>query len=287
VTALFRRVVNITVAPKTESAGGALAAIESTLGFELSNLDCQFQVKKSLKLEPNTCELKIFNLTQETRRTLETPKKLIVRLDAGYPDAVAQLYLGEVRSAHSHREGSDIITEISTGDSEKELATARINMSIGPKVSASVALMAICRELKVGIGNANVMAAKLQSKGVVFFGPGTVISGSAKRALVDFCRSADLECSIQDGVIQILDLGKALQDKAVYLSPETGLVGSPTIDNKGIVSVTAFIQPDLRPGRKIQIAAESVKGGFRIQDVEYTGDTAGNEWYAKMSAKAY
>lgn len=286
-TALFRRVVNITVAPKTEGAGGALASIESTLGFELSALDCVFSVKKNLKPEPNTCEIKIYNLTQEARRTLETPKKLIVRLDAGYPGAVAQLYMGEVRSAHSHREGSDIVTELSTGDSEKELATARINMSIGPKVPAGVALTAICRELKVGIGNANAMAAKLQAKGVVFFGAGTVVTGSAKRALIDFCRSADLEWSIQDGVLQILDRGKAMQDKAVYLSPSTGLIGSPTIDNKGLVSVTALIQPDLRPGRKIQIDAESVKGGFRIQDVEYTGDTAGNEWYAKLQAKTY
>lgn len=286
-TALFRRVVNVTVAPKSDNAGGALGAIESTLGFELSNLDCVFRVKKSLKLEPNTCELRIYNLAAETRRTLETPKKLVLRLDAGYPDAVAQLYLGEVRSAHSNREGEDIITEISTGDSEKELATSRINFTVGPKVSASVALLAICRELKVGIGNANQMAAQLQAKGVAFFGPGTVISGNAKQALIDFCRSADLECSIQDGVLQILDRGKALEDQAVYLSPETGLIGSPTIDNKGIVSATALIQPDLRPGRKIQIAAESVKGGFRLQECEYTGDTAGNEWFCKMSAKAY
>lgn len=284
-TALFRRVVNVTVAPT--GSEGALGAIESTLGFELSNLDCAFQAKKSLKLEPNTCELKLYNLSQETRRTLETPKKLMLRLDAGYPDAVAQLFLGEVRSAHSHRENADIVTEISTGDSAKELATARIHMSVGPKVPASVALLAICRELKVGMGNAAVMAAKLQAKGVVFFGSGTVITGSARRALQDFCRSADLECSIQDGVLQILDRGKALESKAVYLSPGTGLVGSPTIDNKGIVSVTAFIQPDLRPGRKIQIDAESVKGGFRIQECEFLGDTAGNEWYCKMSAKAY
>lgn len=284
-TALFRRVVNITVAPT--GSGGALGAIESTLGFELSNLDCVFSAKKSLKPEPNTCELKIYNLARETRRTLETPKKLLLRLDAGYVGAVAQLYMGEVRSAHSYREGPEIVTEISTGDSEKQLGTSRINFSIGPKVPAATALLAICRELKVGMGNANQIAAKLQAKGVVFFGAGTVITGNAARAMTDFCRSADLEWSVQDGVLQILDRGKALQDKAVYLSPKTGLVGSPTVDNKGIVSVTAFIQPDLRPGRKIQIDAESVKGGFRIQDCEYTGDTAGNDWYVKMAAKAY
>ncbi len=284
----FRRVVNIAVAPKTEGAAGALAAIESSMGFEISNLDCTFQVKKNLKAEPNTCELKVFNLAEETRRTLETPKKLTLRLEAGYPDLVAQLFLGEVRSAHSHREGENIITEISTGDSEKELASSRLALSIGPKVPAQVALMAIARSFKgVGIGNVGAASAKLAAKGSAFFGPGSALYGNSRQMLTDFCRSADLEWSIQDGMLQILDRAKALADKAVYLSAETGLVGSPTVDHKGIVSATAFIQPDLRPGRKVQFDTLSFKGGYRIEDCEYTGDTNGNDWYCKFQARKY
>lgn len=286
-TALFGRVVNLVVAPKTDAAGGALAAIESTLGFEISNLDCVFKVKKNLKPEPNTCELKVFNLQQSTRKTLETAKKLVLQLEAGYPGAVAQLFFGEVRSAHSHREGADIVTEISTGDSEKELSTSRIALSVGPNVPAGTALTAIARALKVGLGNVDKAAAKLSSTGKTLFGPGSAVYGNAAQALTDICRSADLEWSIQDGILQILDRGKALEDSAVYLSPDTGLLGSPTIDNKGIVTVNALIQPDLRPGRKISLDSESLKGGYRIQEVEYTGDTAGAEWTAKLSVKSY
>jgi len=286
-TALFRRVVSITVAPKTEGAGGALATIESSMGFDLSNIDAVFRVKKSLKPEPNTCELKLFNLAQETRRILQAPKKLVLRLEAGYPDALAQIFLGEVRSAHSHREGPDIITECSCGDSEKELAGARVNLSIGPKVPAHVAMMAIVRELGVGEGNAAVMASKLAAKGVAFYGKGIALYGNAARRMTDFCNSADLEWSVNDGVLQILDRGKALEDKAVLLSPSTGLIGAPTIDHKGIATVTALIQPDLRPGRKIALESAELNGGFRIQDCEYSGDTRGQEWYVKMSCKAY
>lgn len=286
-TQLFRRVVNIVVAPKTEGAAGALAAIEGAMGFELSNLDCAFQVKKNLKPEPNTCELKVYNLSRDTRRVLEISKKLVLRLEAGYPDAVAQLFLGEVRSAHTHREGADLVTEISTGDSEKELQKARIQLSVGPKVPAQVALTAIARTLGVGLGNVAPAAAKLAAKGKTIFGPGTVIQGSAAQALTDFCRSADLEWSIQDGVLQILDRAKALDDKAVLLSPDTGLIGSPTVDNKGVLQVTALIQPDLRPGRKIDLRSESFKGGYRIEECEYTGDTSGADWSVKMSCKKY
>lgn len=287
-TTLFRRVVNVAVAPKTDGAAGALAAIEGTMGFEVSNLDCVFKVKKNLKPEPNTCELKLYNLAGPTRRVLEGAKKLTLRLEAGYVGAVCQLFLGEVRSARTSREGPDIITEVSTGDSEKEIQESRINMSIGPKVPASVALESIARALKVGLGNVPVAAAKLAAKGVTPFGPGTVISDNAARALTDYCRSADLEWSIQDGVLQILDRAKALDSMAVFLSADTGLIGSPTIDNKGLVTATALIQPDLIPGRKVVLNTIAHKGdGYRIEECEYTGDTAGNDWQVKMSLRKY
>lgn len=286
-SALFDRVVNLTIAPTTEGATGALAAIESTLGIELSNLDCAFVVKKNLKPEPNTAEIKVYNLSQSTRRTLENAKKLYVRLEAGYPGRVAQLFLGEVRSAHSHREGTDIITEISTGDGEKEIAASRINVTLGPKVPAATALTAIAQALNVGLGNVPVAATKLAATGQTFFGPGTAISGNAARMLTDFCRSADLEWSIQDGVLQILERGQALDEKVVELSPESGLLGSPTIDLKKIVTVNALIQPDLLPGKKISLVSESLRGGYLIQEVQYTGDTAGNDWNAKLSCKAF
>lgn len=284
---LFKRLVNVTLAPR--GGTGVLAAIEGQLGVELSALDCTFQVKKSLKPEPNTCELRLFNLAESTRRLLETPKKLALRLEAGYPGAVAQLYLGEVRSAYSFREGPDIVTECSTGDSEKELQAAHIALSVGPKVPASQALNAIAGALKVGTGNVNIMTAKLAAKGVVLFGPGTAIFGSARRALQDICDSADLEWSIQDGVLQILDRGKALEDRAVLLSADSGLLGSPTIDNKGLLQAAALIQPDLRPGRKVAFDTLSFKSnqGYRIEECEYSGDTRGTDWTVKFHAKKY
>ena len=72
---LFRRVVNIALAPKTAGAAGGLLAIESGLGIQLSGLDCVFHVKKNVKPEPNTAELKIYNLSKETRSLLSTQLK--------------------------------------------------------------------------------------------------------------------------------------------------------------------------------------------------------------------
>lgn len=285
-TALFRRVVNVTVAPT--GSGGTLGVIEKEMGFDLSNLDCVFRAKKSLKAEPNTCQIKIYGLSRETRRVLETPKKLVLRLEAGYPDAVAQIFLGEVRSAHSYREGAEMVTEIDTGDSERDLQSTRLSLSIGAKVPTSIALMQIAKSFKnVGLGNVAIVAGNLAVKGSVVFGKGTALSGPSERLMTDICRSADLEWSIQDGVFQVLDRGKALNTKAVRLAPDTGLVGSPTVDHKGIVSATALIQPDLRPGQKVEFDSISFKGGYRIEHCEYSGDVSGTDWYVRISCRKY
>lgn len=286
---LFRRVVNVVVGPKTQGASTALSAIEQGNAVDVSALDCTFRVRKNLKQEPNKCELDIYNLSDSSRRLLETPNKLVLRLEAGYPDAISQLYLGEVRAAQSIKDGPDIITHIESGDSEKEMQSAHINLSIGPKVPADVALTAIARSLGVGLGNVQKAAAKLRSKGSAPFGQGSLVFGSATRALDDFCRSADLEWSVQDGVLQILDRGKALEGSAVLLSPSTGLVGSPSVDHKGVVSFTALIQPDLHPGKKVTFDSQSVKAGqgYRIQECEYSGDSSGSEWYVSGKAVKY
>lgn len=273
---LFRRVVNVRVAPSG-----------SVKGFDLSDLDCSFHVKKTLKREPNTCELEIRGLARETRKVLETSSKLVLLLEAGYEDAVSQLFLGEIRAAESRREDMDIVTRISTGDSEEEMRKARLSLTVGPKAPVGDVLRAIASTLGVGLGNVESVATRLSAGGKAFFGQGTALSGKSGRLLDDFCRSADLEWSIQDGVLQILSRGKALDDKAVLLSPSTGLIGSPSIDAKGVLSVTALIQPDLRPGRKIVLESEFLRGGYVIQEVEYVGDTAGTEWYAECTCKAY
>lgn len=293
---LFGRKFSLTVAPVGST--GVSGAIESTLGFEVSNLRCVFKVKKNLKPDPNTCEIQIYNLAPNSRKVLEGATKLVVRLEAGYEETgVSQLYLGEVRSASTSWQGGDSVTTITTGDSEKDIQEARIHVSVGPGVPVEVALTAIVRSLGVGPGNVASAVQLLKTKGVAaMFGPGTAISGNAARELSDFCRSAGLEWSLQDGNIQILDRNKPLSELAIELSSATGLIGSPTIDfnaaskkvvGGNLVKAKALLIPELAPGRKVSFSSRDVNGGYRIEDVEYKGDTHGPEWQVEFSCRKY
>ena len=65
--------------------------------FELSGLSITFKVTKSLKPEPNTCNLKIFGLSETHRRQLETSKAVPVRLEAGYKNALIVVDVRRIR----------------------------------------------------------------------------------------------------------------------------------------------------------------------------------------------
>jgi hypothetical protein len=269
-TTLFDRAWNITVGD---------VEVSRRIGAEQRGLDVEFTVKKTTKREPNTCVLKIWNLAPDTRKRLTDPKAVTVRVEAGYGKQVSQLYLGEVRAlAPGEKEGTDIVTELTSGDGEKATQGKRLAVPVGAKASAGDVLRSIARELGLGLGNVNQMATKLATKGLALYPKGTVIHGNAARALDDYCRSAGLEWSIQDGALQILDRGAALDSRPYILKYDSGLLGSPKLDKDGHVTANVLMVPELRPGLRVQIESLAVNGLFRLIQVDYKGSTFGNDW---------
>jgi hypothetical protein len=263
--------------------------------IKVTGHDVSFEIEKTLKSEPNTCTLRIWNLTEDQRSQLEElrPKKgdkrgIPCKIEAGYKDATSLLWLGDLRDVFSIKDGPEWTTELSSGDGERAHQTSRAALSFGPKTSLDTALRAMVRALGVGEGNVSKVAAKLKMGGVGrLLTHGKVISGATSRHLTDFARSADLEWSIQDGAVQFVDRGKSLAGEAIRLAPETGLVGSPTVDNDGVLHASALMIPDIRPGRLVVMDAARIKGNYRIEKVQWVGDTHGQDWYAHIDATRF
>lgn len=251
--------------------------------LDVSELDIAFKVTKTNKPKPNTCTIKIWNLGPENRALLATPKNLPIRLDAGYRDGIATIFLGEVRTLQSATVGTDIITTLSTGDSEKAVQKAHLNVPIGAGAGPDQAIRLIANAMGVGEGNTQAAIAKIRTKGFAnVYGKRAVLSGHASQELTDLCKSAGLEWSIQDGKIQVLDLNKPLEGTAFLVSADTGMIGSPTVDHKGFVECTMFLLPILRIGSKVQFDAENMKGLYRVIHLEFKGSNREQEWQVKM-----
>ena len=115
----------------------------------------------------------------------------------------------------------------------------------------------------------------------------TVMRGYARDTLDTTLRSAGYEWSIQDGNLLFLKNGTALDAVilARTLSPSTGLIDVPSVDNDGTLKARTYMLTDLTPGRVVNVEAEFVEGRYRIEKATYNGDTRGNDWFIDIEGK--
>lgn len=250
-----------------------------------------FRVTRNLKTEPNEGEIKIYNLAPDSRAVLEQPKKVPVLLEVGYHADVHSIFNGYMRNAITERDGSAIITTLTTGDGDQAIGGGRAFVNVPAKVTPAQLLELASKGIQsAGVGVGNLQAAQSQAT-ATFGGPARTLHGSAERVFTDVCTMNGMNWSIQDGNLQVLKIGASVKQEAgaVKLSsnPNTGLVGSPSVDTKGILKAKALIQPGLAPGLPVIIDAQFVKGAYRIEEVEYTGDTWDTQWYAEITARKW
>lgn len=287
---LFERVCRVTV-------GAQLGALR--VGLRVEKHRIAFRVEKTLKPEPNKCELSIWNLSREQRAQIEelsvtnkrstAPDKGVpVLIEAGYKSTDAsQIFLGDLRTASSKRVGADWVTTIESGDGEVAKNNP-VAVSYGPQTSPDIALRAIARALGVGDGNVAATAIKLRQSGAgTLFPRRGVMTGSAYEHMTHFARSAGLEWSIQDGAIQFVDLNKTLAGFAVKLSKSSGLIDSPQVDHKGVLTCKMLIQPNVKPGSLLVLDSATARGNYRIERATWEGDTYDIAWYITVEAKRY
>lgn len=243
-----------------------------------------FRVKKNLKPEPNSVEIKVWNLAPTTRLSIEQPKVVPVQLDVGYGGDNHTIYLGQLRSATSEIDGPNIITSISSGDSEQAFAAQRVKFTIPAQATPQQILQNAAGGLGVGLGNIGQMLAGATS---TTGGPGRVVMGAASRIFGQHARANGMQWSVQDGALQVMPIGQSIGTTAVLLNAQSGLIGAPTVDNKGIMKCEALIQPGLTPGLPLIVQGANLKGVFRIEDVEFNGATWGAPWTATIHARKW
>jgi hypothetical protein len=250
------------------------------------DLDIQFEVTRTLRPNPGTCELEVWNLSADHRGEISDASRPLVRLEAGYEDGLSLLFQGDARKITHRREKTDWVTTITAGDGEHAIRHARASRAFGPDTQLRDVVDYIAEQMGVGTGNVSeaLQDAALDQLDDVF-PRGTVLRGSAADELTQLLRSAGLEWSIQEGVLQVLPRGGALDREAVRLAPATGLVESPQVGKHGVVTAKALLIPDLVPGRLVQLESATVTGTYKIEKARYAGETRGTDWYAELETR--
>jgi hypothetical protein len=292
---LMRRRVAITIATP---AGPTLNGFSADV-TEITDLRCRFKVKKTLGKEPNTAEVIVTNLAEKSRAALQD-RGMRVTLAAGYEDTIATIFVGDSRDVDSALDGTDWITAIQLGDGERGYRHGRVSESF----RAGTRVADVLKRVADGMQLDSTRVAEIAALRGRQYAAGYIVHGRSARELDRILRGLGLEWSIQDGELQILAPEAATAETAVVLDSTSGLIGSPTINTpeaasrslnpftasvetrrgkgRGTLKARSLLQPELRPGRRVEIDSLGVKGSFRLTAVEHSGDTAGGEFYSDI-----
>jgi hypothetical protein len=275
-TTLFNRTVRVT--------------IDTLL---ITDLDIEFSIEKDLKKAPNNADVTIYNLNPDHRAALEQlkakdkaskgTKGIPCLIEAGYGTDYSQIFLGDLRTVETIRQGPDWQTKLTSGDGEKGAQFARVQLSYAAGVTNETVLRALARAMNIGEGNLSKAVAGLKH----IFPAGVTISGPAYRQLNTLAAGMGLTVTIQDSALQFQNLGKALSGTALKLNASTGLIDSPTVDNEGVLNAKMLMIPGVRVGSLIVMDSLAVKGQYIVQKTVYAGSSFTGDFGITVQGKRY
>lgn len=261
---LFDRKAIITFGPKGQE------------GKRIDGLRVRFEIEKTIEKFVNKATITVYNLTRDSRALCER-KDLVLILSAGYGSMLEDIFSGDIARPISKLEGSDFITSFEVGDGEKAYKEAKVDVTFKEGTSLKDMFVDVAKTFGQQIKDLSALPAdKLLN--------GFVASGNSRNVMDDLTRKHNLEWSIQDGALQVTGRGKSTSEEAVYLSPSTGLVGSPIKKDEGY-EFTSLLQPKIKPGRKLVVESPTINGIFRVERVVHKGDTHDKDWFSILEAK--
>ena len=263
------------------------------------DLRVSFNVLRTLRAVPAQAEVTLYNLEPGLRRRLVeaaarklTPAgtqgargRVRVRLLAGYATTgVSQIFAGDMREVRVEDQGPDVAVRISAGDGLGSVSTRGAPRTFAAGTPLIDVLKRALQDSGLEAGNA-LASAQDALRGRTVGSGGLALDGDPVRAIDEVVRAVELEWSIQDGQVQVLAPDRALAGVAVLLSAGTGLVGTPSEDQRRHVRATALMNPEIAPGRLVRIESRDFSGDYRVQAVRYIGDTHGQPWYCEIEGR--
>ncbi|MGL4751455.1 MAG: hypothetical protein ACRCXB_03385 [Aeromonadaceae bacterium] len=274
---------------------------------------------------PNKGMVRIYNLTESTRRKIVTNGKK-VRLYAGYDGNEKLICVGDLMFADSRKEGTEWILEMRFGDGATAFDNATTTISVSDGTSVQTVIDMLARDMGIVLKTAKDALAGVLNGSLS-------LDGLSKDQLDKFTADHGLSWSIQDEELQVTIANEPIDFEAIVISAATGLLEAPQrlikppkpkkvvkageeskekkirvkeADASGDIKFRAQLHPDLRPGKlvKLESVAFSVEnsrdktkqdkpidtsynGVYICKNVVFSGDNNGGAFDAIVEADAY
>lgn len=272
------------------ASGSGGSVIINPGGVNLHEIKIEFDITKSISSTQNTANIKIWNLSETSRNALGKELDTIT-LEAGYipPNSggnVGIIFKGQIRDVEHKREGNDIITEMSCGEGDKAFRNATIAKTYDKGTKVDEVMGDIFKELeKEGVTRGEW---KFPDQIPEFKRPYTVC-GSCKREGDLLSRGKDFYWSVQNGTMEVIP-GDGYVGGVVILSPQSGLIDTPTITDNG-VKVKALLNPEIRPNRRIRVDSQTLEmnaenGEYRVSECTYSGNNRDGDMTVSVTGES-
>jgi hypothetical protein len=254
--------------------------------LETNKLRLSFEIFKGLSSTPNQCKIIIYNITDNTVKRLSSTQNLDVVLSAGYINNIDVIFKGSIRTVSQLiRENADKKVEMIVGDADLGLKYGAISttfLGLTPLTNVIQGIINVMPGVSIGIVDA-ISEYKLPERGYPF-------TGDCKTLLDALASQYKFSWSVQDGILEIISTENSSRHSTIddsgtnayVLSSKTGLIGSPSLEDDGKLSVKALLNPRVKPGRVVNIDSLDFKGFYKILSVTFNGDTRGQEWFMNI-----
>ena len=260
------------------------------------NLRIKFDITKTIYRTPNVATIKLYNLSEENENKIHDEYN-DVEVDAGYKGAVQGIFFGNIKYVYRYKDGNDRITQVEAGDGDKDFKDTEINFTLAGGHTDEDAIRKLLEQMKTtALG---YIAGKNLTKPKIL---GKTYSGTARKILDVIARNNDAHWTIQDGYLSMVPAGSTLPNEAIKVDSDSGLLGAPLINDKGI-SMKVQLDPRFVANAKLWLANNEVKaahfkapmlltehqkgskahvrldpdGVYKVFVVNHKGDTRGND----------
>lgn len=248
-----------------------------TAGLTIRDPKIEIDIKRESDQTPPQGFIAIYNLSEQHEAQIHDRGKSVI-LTGGYEGFEALLFNGAVQRVERERRKMSRITRLKlAGKVVAEDTLLGVSMR---GYSDVVPLRQIVTDI---ISDMGLTAGPLDAV------PNTsrewYWDGSASHALGVALKPHGLTWYEDDGVIRI-NAPKTVQpdSETIRISPETGLIGSPSITDDG-ARARCLINPLIRVGWLVIIESEAVEGSFKVASLQHVGDNWRGHLYTELELR--
>lgn len=252
----------------------------------ITGLRIEFLCKKNRSSTANEMTVKVYNPNQDTiNQSLSSGANF--RLYAGYGEDLKLIGQCQITNSYPTKQGVDNILTIESLDGIEDIKRTKVSLSFQRGATVKQVLDAIVKSLGTPLKVAKDVDTSIK------FNNGYAYAGGVAGALDEVLNRCNAKWSILNGDLIVLGRSGTTELQAVFLSEDTGMIGTPTpiedATNSQTVGevkkgwkVKSLLQGDINPADIIAIESKFVKGEFVIESVEHKGDTHSKEWSSEV-----